>query len=276
MRYAVVFFLYKTLGRWTIDPCIPMPLMNATDQTSTAPAPRAPGPARDMVRPPFFLEWETPRRLSLPFYYYQPEMSGPTQVVAATSAARTFVSPTHPSSAPFQRTPHHEPPLLPCLTLRLPERFTEPSSSRTETSYKPPPRNPSSSHYNSLPLQPLHQFRSKLQQLLGQPYSSTHALGFNGLSGQPPNHPPWRTCHDNRRTSGFLFCPLLLFFLLQNPQRVNLITRPRQQLRSHLPASPYIGSALIHLRNKTSAFGFGAGPCSSLCAHGTFPVYTSH
>ncbi len=35
---------------------------NVTDQTSNAPAARTPGPAREMVRQPFFLKRETPRR----------------------------------------------------------------------------------------------------------------------------------------------------------------------------------------------------------------------
>ncbi len=43
---------------------------NATDQTSTASAARTQGPARKMVRQPFSLEWEAPRRLSHPFLYY--------------------------------------------------------------------------------------------------------------------------------------------------------------------------------------------------------------
>ncbi len=40
----------------------------ASDQTSTAPATRIPGPAGEMVRQPFFREWETPHRLSSPKY----------------------------------------------------------------------------------------------------------------------------------------------------------------------------------------------------------------
>ncbi len=43
---------------------------NATDQTSTAPAARTPGQAREIVRQPFFLEWEALRRFSPPFFIY--------------------------------------------------------------------------------------------------------------------------------------------------------------------------------------------------------------
>ncbi len=57
--------------------------------------------AREMVRQPFFREWETSHRRSSPFYcYYESEMSRPTQVIAATVADGTSANPTHHNRQP--------------------------------------------------------------------------------------------------------------------------------------------------------------------------------
>ncbi len=68
---------------------------NATDQTSTAPAARTPGPARDRFANRFFKEGDaSPTAASLLLL-----LAGDVETNPATPAARTSVSPTHPSAA---------------------------------------------------------------------------------------------------------------------------------------------------------------------------------